>query len=103
MLRHDGGNAAASQYEIVLNDLLLQNLKESHGAKLIPLIHKLHEIHILLSNELVDFLDDITDGAVNDKRVIGQRLLNYAVQLAEDGSLQESNFGGQAHQKYEQA
>lgn len=103
MLHHDGGGSPHQSYRIILTDLLLQKLKESHGGKLIPLVHKLHDKYLLLSNELVNFHDDITDGALEDAKLLGKKLFNYVRTLAEEGAIYESNFGAQAYQKYEEA
>jgi hypothetical protein len=75
---------------------VLQKLKESHGATLIPLIHKLHEKYILLSNELVNFHDNITNGDIQDPKTLGTKLLNYVIKLSEDGALLECNFSLEA-------
>ena len=51
---------------------------------------------MLLSNELVNFHDDISDGELQEPKSLGKKLLNYVVKLSEDGALSESNFGYEA-------
>ena len=107
MLHQEGNNPAsykAVPYKIIFTDALLQKLKELHGDKLIPVIHKLHEKYLYLSNHLITFQDDISDGRLENKKLLGKRLLNYVIKLSEEGAIEESNYNCmEACQKYEQA
>ena len=50
------------------------------------------------------FQDDSSDGRLENKKLLGKRLLNYVVKLSEEGAIEESNYNClQAYQKYEQA
>jgi len=98
VLHQDGGESSSPQaipYKIVVTHLLLQKLKEAHGTKLIPVIHRLHEAYLDLSNHLLNFQDDICDGGFESKKLLGKRLLNYVVKLAEEGAIEESNYNCQ--------
>ena len=83
---------AAIPYKIFFTDVLLQKLKESHGGKLIPIIHKLHEKYIYLTNHLMDYQDDISNGVQKDKKLLGKMLINYICKLSQDGALFETNY-----------
>ena len=71
---------------------------------MIPIIHKLQEKYIYLSNHLTGFLNDISDGVYENKKILGKKLLNYIVALSREGVLDETNFNANtAFQKYEQS
>ena len=44
--------------------------------------------------------DDITNGALQDSKMIGKKLLNYAVKLSEEGAMHEANISEDALMKY---
>ena len=86
-----------SPYRIVFTDVLLQKLREKHGSKLIPIVHKMHELYLFLSNQVVG----IDSSDLDDKANLGQRLMNYLLKLSEEAAILEQNYNCfQAKQKY---
>lgn len=99
VLHHD-----QQAHKIILNEPLLQGLKETHSRDLIPIVHKLQEQFLILTNYLANFQNDILEGMYDDKKVLGKNLLSYVVKLSKDGALEEaSNNCMKAEQKYDQA
>jgi len=61
----------------------------------------MHRQFMILSNYLVNFKDDIADGALDNKKELGKKLVNYAVSLCEQGAYEEQDFNARvAYQKY---
>jgi hypothetical protein len=69
VLHHD-----QQAHKIILNEPLLQGLKETHSRDLIPIVHKLQEQFLILTNYLAWCTDDDTSVRATAAEALSQAL-----------------------------
>mmetsp|Transcript_2587 Transcript_2587/g.4009 ORF Transcript_2587/g.4009 Transcript_2587/m.4009 type:complete len:126 (+) Transcript_2587:132-509(+) len=74
--------------KIVLTDTLIKDLKEQKAKSLYPLVYKIMELHLYLSNELVNYYPRLAE--IKNLKQLGERLVGFLTATCKEAALFES-------------